>query len=100
MKTAIDLPIDGMIAIAKRYGVREMALFGSVLRDDFGPDSDVDVLVDFDPQARTSLFDFVHLKLELSDLVGRQVDLVEKAGLKRFIQPEVLRTMQVVYDSV
>lgn len=99
MKTATELPIDGMIAIAKRYGVREMALFGSVLRDDFGPDSDVDVLVEFEPDAKIGLLGFIGLMHELSDFVGRKVDLVQKTGLHWYIRDEVLSQAHVVYAA-
>ena len=67
----------------RRWEVRELALFGSVLRDDFGPESGVDVLVDFSPNARWSLFDHVQMQDELSELFGRNVDLVMKKGLER-----------------
>ena len=67
----------------RRWEVRELALFGSVLRDDFGPQSDVDVLVDFSLNARWSLFDHVQMQDELSELFGRSVDLVTKKGLER-----------------
>ncbi len=67
----------------RRWEVRELALFGSVLRDDFGPQSDVDVLVEFSPDARWSLFDHVRMQDELSELFGRNVDLVTKKGVER-----------------
>ena len=67
----------------RRWEVRELALFGSVLRDDFGPGSDVDVLVEFSPDARWSLFDHVQMQDELGELFGRSVDLVTKKGLER-----------------
>jgi predicted nucleotidyltransferase len=88
-----------MVELAKRYGVIEMALFGSVLGPDLGPDSDIDVLVDIDEGARISLWDFVRLKNELSDLVGREVDLVPKKQLKPFVRDEVLSSMRVVYAA-
>jgi len=96
---APDLPIEQMVELAKRYGVIEMALFGSVLGPDLGPDSDIDVLVDIDEGARISLWDFVRLKNELSDLVGREVDLVPKKQLKPFVRDEVLSSMRVVYAA-
>ena len=99
MKTAVELPVDDMIAIARRYHATELALFGSVLRADFREDSDVDVLVEFEHGAAVSLCDIVRLKHELSDLIGRDVDLVEKPGLHWYIRDEVLAEAQVLYAA-
>ena len=70
-----------LAAFCRRWGVTELALFGSVLRDDFGPDSDVDLLVAFAPGARPSLFDLVEMEAELAELVGRGVDLVTRRSV-------------------
>ncbi|OFX13715.1 MAG: hypothetical protein A2Z18_08590, partial [Armatimonadetes bacterium RBG_16_58_9] len=67
----------------RRWSILELAFFGSVLRDDFGPKSDVDVLVKFAPDARYSLFDLVHIQDELSSILGREVDLVERESVER-----------------
>ena len=84
----------------RKWKIAEFALFGSVLRDDFRPDSDVDVLVDFDVQATPSLFDFVEIEEELSRLVGRSIDLVGKSGLRNpFRRHEILRTRQVIFAA-
>ena len=66
-------------AFCRKWKIRQFALFGSVLREDFHTDSDVDVLVEFEPDARLTLFDFVDMQDELSGMFGRKVDLVEKA---------------------
>jgi predicted nucleotidyltransferase len=79
----LDLPYEAIAAFCRRWRITELALFGSVLRDDFGPDSDIDVLVTFDPDARLSLFDLVGAQQELSDLLGREVDLVSKRGVEQ-----------------
>lgn len=77
-----------------------MALFGSVLRDDFGPDSDIDVLVSFEPGAPWSLWDLSRMRDELEEIFGRSVDLVEKKGLRNpFLRHAVLTTRQVVYAA-
>jgi predicted nucleotidyltransferase len=83
MKIRADLDIDEerLAALCRRYRVTELALFGSVLRDDFGPDSDVDVLYELDASAEVDLFDLARLRNELSDLVGREVDLVWRDGV-------------------
>ncbi len=85
--------------ICQRYHVRELALFGSVLRDDFRDDSDIDVLVEFEPDAPIGLFELVAMRRELADLIGRDVDLVEKAGLKQVIREPVLRSAETIYAA-
>ena len=70
----------------QKWQITELALFGSVLRDDFGPESDVDVLVTFAPDAPWSLFDLVDMTDELAALFGRKVDLVESDGLRNPIR--------------
>ena len=80
-KTQIRLPKAKLIEFCKRWNVSELALFGSVLRADFRPDSDVDVLVSFSPDARVTLFDMVRMQDELKEIFGRNVDLVSKRGL-------------------
>ena len=75
-------------------------MFGSVLRDDFRPDSDIDVLVSIDPTARIGLFKIIEMKLELEEMFKRPVDLIEKEGLKNpYRRKEILRTAQVVYAA-
>jgi predicted nucleotidyltransferase len=86
--------------LCRRYGVSELAFFGSVLRDDFRADSDVDVLVSFGPDAHPSLLELVELREDLKDLFGREVDLVERAGLRNpFRRRAILSTAEVVYAS-
>ena len=86
--------------LCRRYGVAELALFGSVLRDDFRADSDVDVLISFGPEAHPSLLELVELREDLKDLFGREVDLVERAGLRNpFRRRAILSTAEVVYAS-
>lgn len=93
----IDLPMDRIAEICRKYHVRELALFGSVLRDDFRPDSDVDVLVEFEEDAPIGLMEYAGMAHELSDILGRRVDLGEKSGLKRRIRRPVLESAQVIY---
>ena len=86
--------------LCRRYGVAELALFGSVLRDDFRSDSDVDVLVSFGPEAHPSLLELVELREDLKDLFGREIDLVERAGLRNpFRRRAILSTAESVYAS-
>jgi uncharacterized protein len=84
----------------QRWKIAELALFGSVLREDFHPDSDIDVLVTFVPQSGWSLFDWVDMKDELKTLFKRNVDIADKTGLKNpYRRYEILKTCQVIYAS-
>lgn len=83
--------------LCKKNKVRELSLFGSRVRGDNRPDSDYDLLVDFDPDARISLFDFARTQVELEELIGSRVDLVDKKGLKPLIRDEVLAEAEVIY---
>jgi len=90
--------MDRIEAFCKKWKVREFSLFGSVLRQDFGPDSDVDVLVALQPRHGLTLYDWVDMIDELRAIFGRDVDLVAKGGLKNpFRRFEILRTAQVIY---
>ena len=94
----IAIPHDGLEAFCRKWKVEEFSLFGSVLRDDFRPDSDVDVLVVIAEGAGWSLFDLVEMKEELEFLFGRAVHLVEKDALRNpFRRKEILETRMVVH---
>jgi predicted nucleotidyltransferase len=94
----IELPKDRIDAFCRKWKVKELSLFGSVLRDDFRPDSDVDVLVSFDQDAPWSLYDVVDMEDELREVFGREVDFVMKEGLRNpFRRHEILSTRRVVY---
>ncbi len=79
---ATDLPTDEIVAFCRKWQVTELTLFGSMLRDDFRPDSDVDLLVTFSPEAPWSLFDLIEMRDELTSMLGREVDLIEKAAIE------------------
>jgi predicted nucleotidyltransferase len=79
----IPLPEVAVEEFCRRWQISELSLFGSVLREDFGPESDIDVLVTFGPGARWSLFDMVHMQSELADILGRRVDLVERKAVEQ-----------------
>jgi predicted nucleotidyltransferase len=79
----IDLDQSALEAYCRRWKIVELAFFGSVLREDFGPDSDVDVLVTFADGAGWSLFDRVEMRDELAELLGRRVDLVSRRAIER-----------------
>jgi len=97
-KKKIRIPRKKIAEFCRRWGVVEFSLFGSILRDDFRPDSDVDVLVTFSPEARISLFDLVQMKIDLEKIFHRPVDVIEKDALENpFRKREILRTAKVVY---
>jgi uncharacterized protein len=91
---------DRIADFCRRWKITEFALFGSVLRDDFRPDSDVDVLVTFEPNAPWSLWDLSRMRFELEALFGREVDLVEKKALRNpFRRREILANQRVIYAA-
>ena len=95
------IPRKRIAAFCQRWSITEFSLFGSALRDDFRPDSDVDVLVSIDPKAQNiGLFEIIDMKLELEDMFKRPVDLVEKEGLRNpYRRKEILSTAQVIYAA-
>ncbi|OYD14626.1 DNA polymerase subunit beta [candidate division WOR-3 bacterium JGI_Cruoil_03_51_56] len=96
----INIPKDKIAEFCHRWKITEFALFGSVLRDDFRPDSDIDVLVTFAADAPWSLFDLGAMSAELKEMLGREVDLVEKAAVKNpFRRRHILNNLQVVYAA-
>lgn len=87
-------------AFCRKWKIRELSLFGSALREDFRPDSDIDLLVVFEPPNPWTLWDFIDMREELEQMFGRPVDLLSKKGLKNpFRRAEILRTQQVIYAA-
>lgn len=103
MSPQVQLDMEKLTGFCQRWGVSELALFGSVLRDDFRPDSDVDVLVSFSPDARRDLFDLVDMQDELAAIFGREVDLVCREGIERsynYIRRKaILESAEVLYAA-
>jgi predicted nucleotidyltransferase len=93
----INIPTDELGAICRQYRIRRLSIFGSALRDDFRPESDLDVLVEFEPGAKIGL-DFITLQDELSGFFGRTVDLNTPDFLSRHFRQRVLDTAQVIYE--
>jgi predicted nucleotidyltransferase len=95
----IQIDRDRVADFCRRHQVRRLALFGSVLRDDFRPDSDVDVLVEFGPESHAGLFEMARMEAELAEMVGRKVDLRTPAELSRYFRDEVLAAAEVQYAA-
>jgi uncharacterized protein len=95
----VILPEREISEICQRYQVRELAVFGSAVRGELRPDSDIDLLVEFLPESRPGLLRFASLMRELSDLLGRRVDLAVKRALKPRVRPEVLAEARVIYAA-
>ena len=96
-----DVQVDGpsLAEVCRRYGVRELSLFGSAVRDEMRPESDIDIMVEFEEGVRIGLIKFESLVEELESLARRRVDLVTKRGLKPWIRPNVLKDAQVIYAA-
>lgn len=100
MNSNFAIDHERIVEFCLRNRVRELALFGSVLRADFRPDSDVDILVDLEPGHGLTLYDWMDMVGELEAIFGRNVDLVAKGGLRNpFRRREILRTAEVVYAA-
>ncbi len=92
-----DIPKDRIAEFCHRHHIVKLALFGSVLRDDFRPDSDIDVLVEFEPDHTAGLLQMARLELTLGEMLGRKVDLRTPAELSRYFRDEVVRSSEVQY---
>ena len=88
-----------LASLCLQYHVRELCVFGSAARGDMRADSDIDLLVEFMPGAKVDLVDYAGLMLDLSRLIGRQVDLVSKKGLKPLIRASVLNEARLLYAA-
>jgi predicted nucleotidyltransferase len=97
MSKNIVVPKDKLADFCKRHHIRRLAFFGSVLRDDFRPDSDVDVLIEFEPGHVIGLIRLAGIELELSNILGRKVDLRTPADLSRYFREEVLQSAELQY---
>ena len=95
----IQVDSRSLAEMCRRYNVRELSLFGSAVRGEMGPDSDIDILVEFEPGARIGLIKFESFVDELELLSGRRIDLVTKSGLKPWVRPSVLKDARVIYAS-
>ena len=99
-RVQVSVPRDAIADFCRRWQVRELSLFGSVVREDFGPDSDIDVLVSFTPEAPWSLADLAEMREELMALFGREVDLVEREALRNpFRRHSILTRREIIHAA-
>lgn len=100
-KTKVTIPRKKLAEFCQRWKISELAFFGSVLRDDFRPGSDIDLLVSFSPKAKISLFDLVRMQNELKEIFGREVDLVERRAIEKsenyIRRKNILSNTKIIY---
>ena len=100
LQVGISIPMDKISEFCRKWKISEFALFGSVLRADFRPESDVDVLINFTEDADWTLYDRIDMADELKDILGREVDLVTKKSLRNpFRRHSILSTKKVLYAA-
>jgi uncharacterized protein len=91
------IPKNSLKDFCRKHHIKKLSIFGSYLRDDFGPESDVDLLVEFDPEHIPGLFDVAGMEIELSEMLGRKVDLRTAEDLSRYFRDEVVAQAEVQY---
>ena len=103
MNKHIILPKEQIAEFCRRWRIEELSIFGSALREDFRPDSDVDVLVRFSPEARWGLFDLMRMEEELKAIFGREVDLVERSAVehsRNYVRRKaILNNLEPIYAA-
>ncbi len=102
-RTKINIPKEEITEFCKKWNIKELALFGSVLSDYFDKDSDIDVLATFNAESKWSLFDLVRMKYELKEIFGRDVDLLSRRGVessRNYIRRNaILESAEAVYEA-
>ncbi|NJP11248.1 MAG: nucleotidyltransferase family protein [Leptolyngbyaceae cyanobacterium RU_5_1] len=93
----IELPYQKITEFCQRKPIAKLSLFGSILRDDFGFESDVDMLVEFIPGSKITYFDLAGMEIELTEMVGRKVDLRTPNELSKYFRQKVLDSAEVIY---
>lgn len=96
---SVTFPLDTLAEICERYGAARLSLFGSILRDDFNPASDVDMLVEFRPDRTPTLFSIAAMEADLSELLGRKVDLRTPRELSRFFRDKVVAQARLLHAA-
>jgi len=101
VKTAIPLPMDAIEAWCRKWDVTQVAVFGSILRDDFRPESDIDVIVSFSPKVLQSFRLWFEMQEEIEGILGRKVDLLDSAVVEKirnpYLKPEIKNSARVIY---
>jgi predicted nucleotidyltransferase len=97
MNPKVTVPHDAIRDFCRAHAVRELAIFGSAVRDDFNPDSDIDVLIDLAPDARVGLVALQKMRDELARIFGRRVDLLTRNGLNRHIREQILLDAEIIH---
>ena len=96
----MEIEDDIIIKLSRKYRIKEMSFFGSILREDFGEASDIDVLVEFEDDNEYSLFDLFRIREEFEKVLGRKVDLIEKESLRNpYRRENILKNSRVVYAA-
>ncbi|MEC4984411.1 MAG: nucleotidyltransferase family protein [Oscillatoria sp. PMC 1068.18] len=93
----IPIPVNKITEFCQRNQIQKLSLFGSILRNDFRPDSDVDMLVEFLPEKKVGFFDLAGMQIELTEIVGRKVDLRTLEELSRYFRQKVIDSAQELY---
>lgn len=93
----VDIPADKIAAFCRKHRIRRLSLFGSILRDDFTPESDIDVLVEFEAGARVGMIRLAGMEIELSELLGRRAEMNTPGFLSPYYRDRVLAEAQVQY---
>ena len=99
MSLRIDVDQEKIAEFCRKHHIKKLAFFGSVLRDDFGPESDVDVLVEYEPDARVGLITMAAQEIELSETLGRKADLRTPEDLSRYFRDKVVAGAEVKYAA-
>lgn len=99
MNSQLKIDHESIVQFCKKNNIKKLSFFGSVLRDDFGPESDVDVLVEFAPDAHIGFIGLASLEIELTDLIGRKVDLHTPQDLSRYFRDQVMAAAEVQYAA-
>ena len=96
-KSRVQIPPQKIVEFCQKNHIRKLSLFGSVLSEKFQPDSDIDVLVEFEPGQVVGLLRLASMEIELSELLGKKVDLRTPEDLSRYFRQEVLKSAEVQY---
>jgi len=103
MNPEARIPQDRLAEFCRANSITELSIFGSALRDDFGPQSDIDLLVSFDEEAHHTLFDLIRMEEELEAMLGREVDLVSRRGIEKSLNhlrcEAMLESAELIYGS-